>query len=67
MFGTFSSMALRMAMLAGLCAVLVQTEISQQFFGWIAMKLCTNMHCPQRMNPNDSGDHLTCPPAPLTD
>lgn len=27
--------------------------------GWVEMKLCTNYHGPQRMNPNDLGCHLT--------
>ncbi len=34
--------------------------------GWIAMKFCTHIHCPQRINPNESGHPLTvylAPPA----
>lgn len=41
--------------------MLVQTEISA---GQIEMKLCTNFHGSQRMNPTDFVDPLTFPPVP---
>ncbi len=30
-------------------------------FGWIAIKFYTDIHGPQGMNPNESGDRLTFP------
>ncbi len=37
---------------------------SSTTIGWIAMGICTGIHDPQRMNPNDFGDPLTFPLAP---
>lgn len=36
---------------------LSQTKLSQQ--GWIAMKMCTDIHGTRRMNPHDYDDALT--------
>ncbi len=40
--------------------ILIQTEISTT----IAIKFCTNINGPQRMNHTDFGDHLIFPVAP---
>ncbi len=39
---------------------LAQTEILTTT-GWIAMKFCTDIYGPQRMNPTDFGDLMTFP------
>lgn len=36
------------------CTLLVQTEISENTIELSAIKFCTDLHGPQRMNPNDT-------------
>ena len=45
---------------------LVQTEISQQIFQWIALLLCTEIHGMQSRNPTDIANALTFPLVPPT-
>ncbi len=48
----------------GWSTTLVQTEIFKQLLDWIAVKFCTDIHGPQRMNPTDYVDGKTVAPVP---
>ena len=45
---------------AGQSMTLVWAEISQQLSNGIAMEYYADVHGPQRMNPNNFSDALTC-------
>lgn len=53
-----------MAIVVRPSTTLVQTEKSQQFFEWIAVKFCTGIHNSYMMYPNYFGDALAFPLAP---
>lgn len=54
--------ALKMAIFPSTTSV--QTQNISATIGWIAMKCCTDIRGPQRMNPNVFGDPLTFHLAP---
>ncbi len=63
---TYFTVTLQLAQLKGLNLFDPELNISATF-RWIPMKLCEDIHGPQRMNPSDSGDSMSFSLAPPTD
>lgn len=55
-----NTVAVVLAMSVGLSSASVQAEKSLTTMGWIVMTFNTDIHNPQRINPNDFVDLLAC-------